>query len=76
MENHSKYGDTIYFHDDDSLWVNLFIASELNWKDKGLTVTQETGFPESDETALLFKADKPVEMTVSNAFTVRCFPFS
>jgi hypothetical protein len=64
MENHSKYGDTIYFHDDDSLWVNLFIASELNWKDKGLTVTQETKFPESDETALLFKADKPVKLTV------------
>ncbi len=30
MENHSKYGDTIYFHDAGSLWVNLFIASEFN----------------------------------------------
>ncbi len=64
MENHSKYGDTIYFHDDDSLWVNLFIASELNWKDKGLTMTQETKFPESETTTLLFKTDKPVELTV------------
>jgi hypothetical protein len=68
MENPSKYGDTIYFHDDDSLWVNLFIASELNWKDKGLVITQETKFPESETTTLLFKADKPVELTVR----IRC----
>ncbi len=27
MENHAKYGDSIYFHDADALWVNLFIAS-------------------------------------------------
>ena len=35
MENHAKYGDTIYFHGADSLYVNLFIASELNWKEQG-----------------------------------------
>ena len=34
MENHAKYGDTIYFHDADSLFVNLFIASELSWPEK------------------------------------------
>jgi DUF1680 family protein len=34
MENHGKYNDTIYFHDDASLYLNLFIPSELNWKDK------------------------------------------
>ena len=34
MENHSKYGQFIYTHVDDALYVNLFVASELNWKDK------------------------------------------
>jgi uncharacterized protein len=29
MENHVRYGDAIYFHDDAGLWVNLYIASEL-----------------------------------------------
>ncbi|OHE82810.1 MAG: hypothetical protein A2107_06300, partial [Verrucomicrobia bacterium GWF2_62_7] len=61
MENHGKYGDTIYFHDNDSLYVNLFIASELTWKEKGLVVRQETGFPESDTTRLTLKCAKPVE---------------
>ena len=35
MENHAKYGETIYFHTADSLYVNLFIPSELNWPEKG-----------------------------------------
>jgi DUF1680 family protein len=35
MENHSKYNQFIYTHQNDSLFVNLFIASELNWKAKG-----------------------------------------
>ena len=34
MENHAKYGEAIYFHNDDTLWVNLFIPSELNWREK------------------------------------------
>ena len=62
MENHAKYGDTIYFHDDGSLYLNLFIASELKWKDKGLIVRQETRFPEDDA----HEADVPVpEVTAS-----------
>ena len=48
MENHAKYGDTIYFHGDNSLFVNLFIPSELSWPEKRLVVRQETKFPERD----------------------------
>jgi DUF1680 family protein len=64
MENHAKYGDTIYFHDANSLWVNLFIPSELKWADKGIAVRQETKFPESDTATLKFKADKPVSFAL------------
>jgi hypothetical protein len=61
MENHGKYGDTIYFHNGDTLWVNLFIASELNWKDKGVVIRQETHFPETQTTILTVKATKSTE---------------
>ncbi|MGB7747409.1 MAG: beta-L-arabinofuranosidase domain-containing protein [Verrucomicrobiia bacterium] len=64
MENHSKYGDTIYFHDADSLFVNLFIASELSWPEKGISVRQETQFPEGDTTVLKIKSDKPVRLAL------------
>lgn len=64
MENHAKYPDTIYFHNEQSLYVNLFIASELNWKEKGLTLRQETRFPEQDTTRLTFTAAKPVRLAL------------
>lgn len=45
MENHGKYGKFIYTHEGNSLYVNLFVASELDWKEKGVVIRQETGFP-------------------------------
>jgi len=60
MENHAKYGDSIYFHDQGSLYVNLFIASEVTWHGKGLVVRQETRFPDEDTTRLTMKAARPV----------------
>jgi DUF1680 family protein len=64
MENHVQYGDTLYYHSDSSLYVNLFVPSELNWKAKGLVVRQETKFPESDTTSLMFRCDKPVRLAL------------
>ena len=64
MENHSKYGEGIYFHDDTGLWVNLFIASELRWKEKGLVLRQETLYPEADTTKMTFACRKPVTLSL------------
>jgi len=52
MENHSKYNQFIYAHSKDTLYVNLFIASELNWKEKGVKIKQETSFPYEEQTRL------------------------
>lgn len=65
MENHAKYGDSIYFHDDDRLWVNLFIASTVRWRKKGLTLRQTTRFPDVARTRLEIRADQPVRATVN-----------
>jgi len=59
LENHGKYGELIYAHQGNDLLVNLFIASELRWKEKGLTVTQQTTFPYSEQSALTVKLNKP-----------------
>jgi DUF1680 family protein len=61
LENHVKYGNSIYFHDDKSLTVNLFIASELNWESKGLKVVQQTKFPYEPKTRFVFECEKPVQ---------------
>ncbi|MDA3817247.1 MAG: glycoside hydrolase family 127 protein [Prolixibacteraceae bacterium] len=52
MENHGKYNQFIYTHSADSLFLNLFIASELNWKDKKVSIKQETNFPYEERTKL------------------------
>ena len=64
MENHAKYADTIYFHGDDSLYVNLFVPSELTWREKGLVVRQDTRFPEEDTTRLTLQPDRPLRLAV------------
>lgn len=64
MENHAQYGEAIYFQDAQGLYVNLFIASELQWKDKGVVVRQETRFPEEPRTRLVFHCAQPTECTV------------
>jgi DUF1680 family protein len=65
VENHAKYGDSIYFHDDSTIWVNLFIPSELNWKEKGITIRQETEFPEEEGTTLIVHTSKPTTLTIN-----------
>jgi DUF1680 family protein len=64
MESHSKYGEFVYFHSDSDLYVNLFIATELAWKEKGITVRQETKFPDEHSTKLMIGAVKPVKMAI------------
>jgi DUF1680 family protein len=62
VEEFSKLNDSIYFHDEDGLYVNLFIPSELVWEQKGLKIRQETKFPESPSTTLVIDASSPVDM--------------
>jgi DUF1680 family protein len=64
IENHAQYGDSIYFHDADGLYVNLFIASELTWRARGMTIRQETRFPEQPATRLTFACARPTRMTL------------
>ncbi|MDN3594432.1 glycoside hydrolase family 127 protein [Zunongwangia endophytica] len=52
MENHGKYNQFIYTHQGDSLYVNLFIPSELNWEKQGVKIKQETNFPSEEGTKL------------------------
>ncbi len=72
MENHSKYNQFIYTHASDSLFVNLFIASELNWKEKGMKIRQETNFPDEEQTKLIVtKGSSRFKMMIRYPFWVK-----
>ena len=64
MENHARYGESIYFHTDRTLFWNLFVASELDWKEKGVTVRQQNEFPRKPWSRLAFTCEDPTNLTV------------
>jgi DUF1680 family protein len=64
MENHSKYGKNIYYHNDNELFVFQYIASELTWKERGISIIQNTLYPEEHGTSLEFKCDSTQELTL------------
>ncbi len=65
IENHARYGEMIYAHSGDStLYVNLFLASRLDWPELGLQILQETGFPEQPSTRLRFFCEQPRRLMV------------
>lgn len=52
FESHAKYAESVYSHKGNDLYVNLFIPTELTWREKGIIVRQETAFPQSETTRL------------------------
>jgi DUF1680 family protein len=64
MENHSKYGKNIFFKNEHELYVSQFIAATVNWKEKGVTVTQKTNFPVEQGATIEIESVNPQEFTL------------
>lgn len=58
MENHAKYGEMIYAHTQDDLYVNLFIPSTVTWSEKEVQLVQEGTFPKQDETVITVNPER------------------
>jgi len=61
-EEFAKLTDTIYYHNENSIFVNLYIASEVDWPEKGIRLKQQTSFPEEQGTSLVVSAASPVDV--------------
>jgi len=64
LENFAKLGEGFYFHDRQSLWVNLFFASEVRWREKGVVLRQETRFPDEAGMRLIVQSKSPVAFSL------------
>lgn len=58
LENHGKYGELIYAHSENDIYVNLFIASTLNWQEKGIRLEQDTKFPFEETSSIKVSVKK------------------
>ncbi len=65
VEEFAKLNNTIYYHDDNSLYVNLYFASRVDWRERSVRVRQATSFPDSDRTELI------VELSPAEPWTMR-----
>jgi len=63
-ESFAKFGDSIYFRSDEALYVNQFIASELDWPERGLRIIQDTDFPNEATTRLRFSVRHGTSMVL------------
>ncbi len=64
IENPGRYGEFIYAHATNGLYINLFIASEITVTNLGLTLRQETAFPDEARTKLRLKLKQPAEFAL------------
>ncbi len=64
IENHVKYGEFIYAFEDDTLQVNLFIASRLEWPERDTVLRQETAFPDESSTRIVFETDSDITLAL------------
>jgi hypothetical protein len=65
MENPGRYSEFIYARAKDSVYVNLFIPSELSVPNSGMVLRQETRFPNEERTQLNLQLKKPVTFTLN-----------
>ena len=59
LESHAKYGEMIYARRGDSLLVNLFIPSTLDWSERGLTIEQRNRLPDEARTEITVRTEAP-----------------
>jgi len=64
VEEYSKLNDSIYFHDADGIYVNLFTPSQVQWAAKGVTLRQNTAFPEQPSTTFTVKTAQPAQFAM------------
>lgn len=65
MESHALHGLGVYSESDDTVWVNLFVPSTAQCLDGGVTIVQETGFPDGESTTIRMVLPRPREFTLA-----------
>ncbi len=75
IESHSKYAEFIYARDLTAkklpeVFVNLFIPSRMTWAEQGISLTQQTQFPDADTTELVIENSKRFRLQLRYPFWV------
>ena len=58
IEAFTNLNATIYFHNNDNLWINLYVPSTVKWKSKGIALSQSSDFPDNSIVKFNITANK------------------
>lgn len=64
FDSYARFSEYIYSHSADALYVKLFAASEVTWKEKGLVLRQETKMPDADSASFRLSLSQPARFTL------------
>lgn len=65
MENFTKCNDSIYFKTEDTIYVSEYLSSELDWREDGFFMTQESDIPNTEKTCFrIMKGHKRLALRV------------
>ena len=64
MENFTKLNDSIYFFEENKLYVNMYYSTLLNWDEKRVTITQKSDIPNTDKVIFMINAEEQTEFTL------------
>jgi len=64
LENFSKLNDSLYFHEGNKLFVNMYLSSSLNWTEKQITFIQDTAIPNTNSAYFKINAKTDIELTL------------
>ncbi len=65
MENFTKLNDSIYFYDNNDLYINLYLSSKLDWNEKGLVLTQNSNVPNEEKVQFVIETAPSEELTIN-----------
>lgn len=63
MENFSKLNDSLYFYEDNKLFINMYFSSSVQWIDKQVIVSQDTDIPNDDKAYFKISAENDIQFT-------------
>lgn len=65
MENFSRIAEYVYGVEDNCLYINQFVQSEINYKKDGFKLIQETNLPDGKDLKIKIVSDKPIQMKLA-----------
>ncbi len=68
MENFTKLGESFYFYKENTLIVNQYISSELDWSEQNVKLIQESMIPDRDQSTFRIKTKDGRKANINIAF--------